>query len=147
MVVMTAKLSKKKLLASLFALVILVMLIACCLKGQGRKPQTEGEAARREFLSSFGYEIKDEPVEQQSLRIPDTPSEVFERYNTLQKSQGYDLSTLAGQEVTRYVYELENYDDSGEPCYATILEHDGEVVGGDISRSGGIMHGFARPES
>ena len=147
MVVMTAKFSKKKLLASLFALVILVMLIACVLKGQGREEAADGEAARREFLSSFGYEIKDGPAEQQSLRIPDTPSEVFERYNTLQKSQGYDLSSLAGQEVTRYVYELENDDDSGEQWYATILEHDGEVVGGDISQRGGKMHGFQRPEA
>ncbi len=145
MVVMTAKFSKKKLLASLFALVILVMLIACCLKGKGTEPQTDHEAARQEFLSSFGYEVKDKPMEQQSLRIPNTPSEVFERYNALQKSQGYDLSALAGQEVTRYVYELENYDDSGEIWYATVLEHEGEVVGGDISQQGGKMHGFQRP--
>ncbi len=146
MVVMTAKLSKKKILASLFALAVLIILLACCLKGQGAAQETEGEAVRQEFLSSFGYQLKGGPVEQQSLRIPDTPSEVFARYNALQKSQGYDLEALAGQEVMRYVYQLENYDDSGEQWYATVLEHEGKLVGGDISQRDGKMHGFQRPK-
>ena len=77
----------------------------------------------------------------QQVKIPSEPSEVFDRYNALQLSQGYDLSRLAGQCVTRYVYELES--DQGA-WYATVLEHRGKIVGGDVASPdpGGTMHGF-----
>ena len=79
------------------------------------------------------------------MRIPTEPSEVFDRYNELQKSQGYDLSALAGRNVRRSVYEVS---DGGEgQWYATVLEYRGKIVGGDVASSdpGGRMHGFARP--
>ncbi len=152
MVVMTAKLSKKKLLCALAAIAALVILLVCCLRGGGSETKpTAGEEndARLAFLSSFGYTVNGEPTEVQQMRIPQEPSEVFERYNALQKSQGYDLSQYAGQTLTRYVYALENYDDTGACWYATVLEYQGEIVGGDVAcgEPGGIMHGFVRPST
>ena len=142
MVVMTAKLSKKKLLLAA-AIVAAAVALVFCLRNPGRAAEPR-EDARAAFLSSFGYSVGAEPVQVEQVRIPAEPSEVFDRYNELQKSQGYDLSALAGKNVTRYVYALS---DCGEgEWYATVLEYRGEIVGGDVSDSapGGQMHGFAK---
>ena len=150
MVVMTAKLSKKKLLGALAAIVALIVLLASCMKGGGDMPPADAAMEnddRIAFLSSFGYTVNGEPTETQQIRIPDEASEVFDRYNALQQSQGYDLSQYAGQTVTRYVYQLENYDDTGTPWFATVLVLNGEIIGGDVASSepDGPMHGFAHP--
>lgn len=145
MVVMTAKLSKKKLIGAAVAIVALIVLLVFCLKNPGAN--TAQEDARAQYLTSFGYSVRPEPVQVRQVTVPSDPSEVFDRYNALQKSQGFDLSQYAGRNVMRYVYELEDYDDSGEIWYATILEYQGEIVGGDVASSaeGGAMHGFQRP--
>ena len=36
-------------------------------------------------------------AESSQVKIPKESSEVFDRYNTLQKGQGYDLSAFAGK--------------------------------------------------
>lgn len=138
MVVMTAKLSKRKLFGILIAIAALAVLLVFCLR------EPDGEDAnddRLAFLSSFGYSVKGDSVQVQQVRIPAEPSEVFDRYNALQLSQGYDLSKYAGQNVMRYVYELESEDGA---WYATVLERRGEIIGGDVSSPdpGGTMHGF-----
>ena len=146
MVVMTAKLSKKKLLIAA-AVVVLAAALVFCLKNPGQAPEDAQTSSRTAFLSSFGYSVGDEPVQVGQVQIPAEPSEVFDRYNELQKSQGYDLSALAGRSVTRYVYKL---NDCGEgEWFATVLEYRGEIVGGDVANTdpGGQMHGFARPGS
>lgn len=149
MVVMTAKLSKKKLLFFLVAVIGVVVLISLCVKsGSSDAP---GEATENDdrlaFLSSFGYSVKGEPTQTQTVVIPSEPSELFDSYNELQKSQGYDLTKYSGQTVCRYVYELENYDESGTQWFATVLVADGQIIGGDVASSapGGEMHGFERP--
>ncbi len=143
MVVMTAKLSKKKLLIATAAVVLAVVLVFC-LKNARPAPDDDPANSHAAFLSSFGYSVEDAPVQVGQVQIPTEPSEGFDRYNALQKSQGYDLSALAGRSVTRYVYKLSG---AGEgEWYATVLEYRGEIVGGDVADSapGGRMHGFAQ---
>ena len=138
MVVMTAKLSKKKLILTLLVVAALAALLVLCLRNPGDGGKNDDRLA---FLSSFGYSVRGEPVQVQQVKIPSEPSEVFERYNALQLSQGYDLRKYAGRNLTRYVYALE---DAGGDWYATVLEHRGEIVGGDVASAepGGAMHGF-----
>lgn len=151
MVVMTAKLSKKKLLGILAGVAAGILLLSFCAKGGGETAPADGGTAENDdriaFLSSFGYTVNGEPTETQQIRIPEAGSEVFDRYNALQQSQGYDLSAFAGQTVTRYVYKIENYDDTGTEWFATLLVLDGQIIGGDVASSApdGPMHGFARP--
>ena len=98
-------------------------------------------------MTAFGWEVSEEPVQTQQVRVPTDPSEVFLRYNELQRSQGYDLSTLAGKTLGRYVYEVLNYPGENGKYYATVLIYKDAVVGGDIcsSAQNGVMHGFAKP--
>ena len=74
--------------------------------------------------------------------------EKVERYNALQKSQGYDLSKFAGKKVMRYVYKVGNYPGATEPVYATLLIYKNEIIGGDVTDSApnGQIRGFKMPE-
>ena len=82
------------------------------------------------------------------MKIPSESSPVFERYNNLQKSQGYDLSKFAGKKVMRYVYKVGNYPGATEPVYATLLIYKNEIIGGDVTDSApnGQIRGFKMPE-
>lgn len=161
MVLMTAKLSKSKRIAIALLLVMLIVIVGICLSRAGKSgtQPSEPEAAvpaqtvktnaeRIAFLTAFGWEVSDEPVQTQQVRVPTDPTEVFLRYNDLQRSQGYDLSTLAGKTLARYVYEVLNYPEADGKYYATILVYKDAVVGGDICSStpSGVMHGFQMPD-
>lgn len=155
MFVLTAKLSKPKLIAAaVVAVAVVIALILLLSGGGGGKPAASSAARvasnddRVAFLATFGWSVNAEPVQAQRVTIPDgNGDEVFNRYNQLQISQGYDLSAYAGKEAMRYVYEVLNYPDATEPVYATILVYDKCVIGGDVtcSAKGAPMHGFAMP--
>lgn len=153
MVVMTAKVQKPKLIAVVCLLAAIVCITLVVLSGNGEPtPGTPDldvstNEGRIEWLSSCGWTVDAQPVDVQNVRIPEEPDEVLLRYNELQRSQGYDLTRFAGKEVTRYVYSIINYEGAAEPVYATLLVHNGQVIGGDITvtGAGGRMHGFTLP--
>ena len=153
MMVMTAKVDMKKIaliLAAIAAGIIGIILLF----GNGNSQTTSAPAAsnndaRVKFLQSFGWDVANSPVESSQVRIPETTTEVFDRYNQLQKSQGYDLSKLAGKNAMRYVYKVNNYPGATEPVYATILVYKNEIVGGDVTDTSatGKIQGFKMPRS
>ena len=153
MLVMTAKVNKKKI-AFLFAAVVVVIAALALLLGGGDSEPTlstdvSSNDGRVEFLKSFGWEVTTSPVESGQVRIPKEASEVFTRYNALQKSQGYDLSKYAGKTVMRYVYRINNYPGATEPVYATLLVYKDQVIGGDITDTApkGKIQGFQKEAS
>ena len=153
MLVMTAKIDKKKIaivLGAIAALIAIVLLLGGKDRA-GAEPTAaiSGNDERLAFLSGFGWEADASPTQSGQVRIPETTSEVFDRYNALQKSQGYDLTTYAGQTVMRYVYQIRNYPGSTEPVYATLLIHQNQVIGGDITDTSlkGQIRGFSQPLS
>lgn len=149
MMFMTAKVDMKKigLILGAVAAVIVALIL---LLGGGDDTQTTSAAAvtnndaRVSFLKGFGWEVTTSPTESSQVRIPEEASEVFDRYNALQKSQGYDLTAYAGKNVMRYVYKVNNYPGATEPVYATVLVHKNRVIGGDITdtAAGGKVQGF-----
>ncbi|MBQ7346214.1 MAG: DUF4830 domain-containing protein [Oscillospiraceae bacterium] len=153
MLVMTAKVDKKKIAIILAAIVVVVAGLIMLLGGDEDAAPTAAATAvasnddRVKFLNSFGWEVTTSPVESSQVRIPEETSEVFDRYNALQKSQGYDLSAYAGQTVMRYVYQVENYPGATEPVYATLLISRNQVIGGDVTDTAakGAIRGFKMP--
>lgn len=154
MFVLTAKLSKSKLIAAgvvLLAAILLIVLLAA--SGGSDTPKKSSPIGntnddRVAYLATFGWSVNAEPTQTQKVRIPDTAeNKVFARYNDLQKSQGFDLTDFAGKEVMRYVYEILNYPDASAPVYASVLVYDGHIIGGDVTNSApdGVIHGFALP--
>ena len=153
MLVMTAKVDKKKIAMILAAIIVLIAGIVLLAGGGDSQstaaPTVSGNDARVAFLKSFGWDVAASPKESSQVKIPSEPSEVFDRYNALQKSQGYDLSTYAGKNVMRYVYQINNYPGATAPVYATLLVHKNQIIGGDITdtTAGGKIRGFKMPES
>ena len=152
MMVMTAKVNLKKVLLALAAVAALILALIALLGG-GKSTQTSAPAVsdndgRVNFLKGFGWEVTTSPVESSQVKIPSETSPVFERYNNLQKSQGYDLSKFAGKKVMRYVYKVGNYPGATEPVYATLLIYKNEIIGGDVTDSApnGQIRGFKMPE-
>ena len=154
MMVMTAKVNLKKIAIILAAAVgIILAIILLFGNGSDSAPTAAGTVSdndsRVAFLGSFGWEITTSPLESSQVRIPNEQTDVFQRYNALQKSQGYDLSQYAGKTVMRYVYQVNNYPDATEPVYATLLVYKNQVIGGDITNTAakGVMQGFAMPKA
>ena len=174
MVIMTAKVSKRKIIAIVLVAILAIVLLAVLL-GRSDDPvqavtpqepsQTQAETPaapqpestgkirtnddRVAYLEALGWDVDDDPVQTQEVRVPTDPSEVFLRYNELQKSQGFDLLQLEGKTLHRYVYEIENYPGKDKGLYyATLLIYKDQVVGGDVSSAekGGVMHGLAMPK-
>ncbi len=149
MFVLTAKVSKTKI-ALIVTVVIAVIVLAVIVhaarndKNGNTVPAADTNEGRILFLSGFGWEVNTEPIQTQNVTVPKKESEVFSRYNELQKSQGYDLSDYRGKQATRYVYEILNYPNAKGPVYATLFVFDGKVIGGDVTDTGenGKMHGF-----
>lgn len=151
MFVMTAKVDKKKVIVALAAaaviLVALIMLLGGRETAATATPGLSTNDGRVQFLTSFGWDVAASPVESGQVKIPAESNEVFERYNALQKSQGYDLSKFAGKTVMRYVYKIRNYPGATDPVYATLLIYKDQVIGGDITDTAakGVIRGFKMP--
>ncbi len=152
MMVMTAKVNMKKMLLLLAGAAAVILALILLLGGKGDTPTSapmSSNDGRVQFLRDFGWDVTNSPVESGQVRIPNEITEVFERYNALQKSQGYDLSKFAGKKVMRYVYKINNFPGATEPVYATVLVYKNAVIGGDVTDTapGGQIRTFRMPPS
>ena len=152
MMVMTAKVNFKKILAVLAAIAGVIIALILLLQGGSEETAAtaagtvSGNDARVQFLTDHGWEVSSSPKESGQVRIPEETTEVFDRYNALQKSQGYDLSQYAGKSVMRYVYKVNNYPGATEPVYATLLVYKNQIIGGDVTSTAadGAIQGFKK---
>ena len=154
MFLMTARVDKKKIIMILAAVAALIAAVIMLFSGGSDTTPTAGSGmatndARVKFLTDHGWEVAASPTESSQVKIPEASSELFQRYNALQKSQGYDLSQFAGKTVMRYVYKIKNYPGATEPVYATLLVYKDQVIGGDVTDTSakGVIRGFKMPES
>ena len=157
MMVMTAKVSKTKLIAIACMLVIVLGVVLALLaqnKNSAAPDAAQAEAVgvstneqRIAYLATYGWQVDPTPVETQEVKIPEVMDEVFEKYNELQRSQGFDLTKFSGKQAKRYVYQVTNYEGATAPVYATLLICQDAVIGGDITSTAGsgLMHGLAKP--
>lgn len=152
MMVMTAKVDKKRV-GLILALIVGIIVLICVL-ASGNHDSTSQPVGlvtndqRVAYLTNLGWEVVVSPVETRQVRIPVELSEVFLRYNELQVSQGFDLNQYSGKTVTQYVYQVENYPNATDPVYATLLIYDNQVIGGDVTDTSatGVVQGL-QPQS
>lgn len=151
MMIMTAKVDMKKIAIILAAVVGVILAVVLLFGGNGEATQTDTAAvsnndARVQFLKDFGWDVSTSPAESSQVRIPKEQTPVYERYNALQKSQGYDLSQYADKAVMRYVYKVNNFPGATDPVYATVLVYKNKIIGGDITNTAanGVVQGFKK---
>ena len=158
MLIMTAKVPRRKLALG----VALAALVCCCALvlnlGGGAVREAAASAApspkgvrsnedRVEYLRSYGWEVKEEPVATQELLIPREMDESYEEYLALQKEQGFDLEKYAGKRAKRYTYEITNYPSGETGVQANLLICKNTVIGGEVlsPQLDGFLHGLAMP--
>jgi len=153
MMVMTAKVDFKKIMLIVAGAAALILAAILLLGGGDAATQTAAKTApsgndgRVQFLKEFGWDVTTSPTDSSQVKIPKETTEVFDRYNTLQKGQGYDLTQYAGKNVMRYVYQINNYPGATQSVYATLLVYKDQIIGGDVTdtAAGGKVQGFKMP--
>lgn len=107
----------------------------------------ETHQERMEFISQFGWQVDEEPVQVKEVIIPTETDDVYTAYNDIQRSQGFDLTEFAGERAKCWTYTVKNYEgyENQECIHINILVYDGKVIGGDVCsvELDGFMHGFS----
>lgn len=143
--------SKRKIIVILISSIIFLLLISIAeatvpdgLLPVAAKVSASDDMQRAKFLLSYGWEVSTVPLEVVEVTIPKEFNEVYEKYNQLQISQGFDLAQYKGKAVTRYTYSVINYPDGIENVRANVLVYKNRVIGGDICTLDirGFMHSF-----
>ena len=161
MFIITAKLSKQKLVlgAAALAAVLLAVGAAAGLAGDVAALGTQGEAAegsaeqteetvstlaltneeRVAYLNACGWEVDSASCTIREVIIPEEFDETYQKYADLQARQGFDI-----KRVKQVTYTVTNYPD-GTDVIAELLVYRGNVVAGDISSmktDGGFTRGL-----
>ena len=151
---LTAKVDFKKIaivgIALIAAIVALILIFTGGKDAQSTAaPTVSSNDARVDFLEGYGWDVAASPMESGQVRIPEVTTDVYARYNDLQKSQGYDLTPYAGKTVMRYVYKINNYPGASDPVLATVLVYKNQIIGGDVTDTSaqGVVSGFRMPQS
>lgn len=100
------------------------------------------ETDRRDFLNAVGYRVTGDAKETVEYTMPATLDTVLLGYNQLQKEQGFDLAKYTGKTLTRYTYEIENYEGHAGRVYANLILYRDRIVGADLSGENGS---FVKP--
>ena len=85
---------------------------------------------RVELISSLGYTVLPEIVEEKQIIIPNKFNDVYMKYNDLQQKSGFDLKNFSGLKANVYKYKID-----GKDLFVNIILSDGVLIGGDVSSS------------
>jgi len=155
MFITSIKLTKQKMIgAVVIAGLLLVGLIIWIASSGGNNVEPAGnlpstrnirtEQDRVDFLNAAGWQVSDVGAQSQEVLIPSVFDEVFERYNEMQKVDGFDLSQYKNRRVMRHTFRVTNHPVEGEEVVVTLLVYRNRIIGGDVSSINydGFMHGL-----
>lgn len=128
--------TKKTLFCILCAVLLFLFVFSKFTEAKGvAVKNADSHKKRTDFLSNLGCEIYDEEAKEKVIIIPNEFSDVYENYNDLQKTAGYDLSKYKNEECTVYTYRVKHYKPFGDDDYAmaNLIVYRGRIIGGDIS--------------
>lgn len=157
MFIWTAKFSRKKAVAAVLCLGVLLCACIIVVSRGGEKKTNEAltctlncesEEQRLSLLQQLGWNIQGGPVETLNLVLPSPLDEEYLQYNQLQQKQGLDLLPYAGRSLCRYTYIVTNYPGLEQGVQANLYVCDGTLVAGDIfyGGSGGFVRELVFPE-
>ena len=103
-----------------------------------------------DYIESLGWKVEQSPVEISHLKIPTDFDAVFDTYNSIQISSGFNLMPFRGKSVSRYSYKVLNHKRSeNTDVIASVLVYDSRIIAGDISSTekNGFMHGITETDN
>lgn len=125
MFICSVKLSKKRLIAAFAVFGGLVGLLFCLRAVMSA--DRINFAGCEEYLAANG--LSGNLILEDEIRIPEEFSEIYEEYNKMQKTAGFDLSDYSGKICKRYTYSL---NDTQEEIHVVFLLYNEKLIGGDI---------------
>ncbi|ODU58641.1 MAG: hypothetical protein ABT01_00115 [Clostridium sp. SCN 57-10] len=146
MVIYTAKLNLKKVLAAAIAVILVVVLLILLIPNRdvyraddafGTEPTSAAgsklrtNAERVDFIRTLGYTVKEEPLEEREVLIPREWNETYAKYNELQKTCGFDLTDYKGKRVTMCTFAVVQ-DGSEDELRCELLLYKNRLVGGSV---------------
>lgn len=102
-----------------------------------------------EYVKTLGWEVNPTPAEISHLTIPREFDAVYETYNAVQKSSGFDLESFRGKAVSRYTYQVLNHRESENVrVMLGVLVYENRIIAGDISSTdiNGFMHSITETD-
>ena len=158
MLIMTAKLPKRKLTLGVAAAALLCCCAIALNFGQALTREVSGPALpspkgvktnqdRIDYLSAYGWQVSEEPIATQELFIPEELDDSYDEYVALQSQQGFNLEKYTSKRVKRYTYEVLNYPTGETGVQANLLLYKNTVIGGEVlsPQLDGFLHGLAMP--
>lgn len=149
MFIKAIKIKKSSFMVLVAAVVIIIVAVVMAVVAgaqEGVTYQLKTEKQRQKFLADMGWEVSEEYLECKVVIIPEKFNDVYEKYNKLQKKQGFDLEKFKGKTVEIYTYEVKNYPDHEKNIIASLMVYEGELIGGDVSciELNGFMQGLKK---
>ncbi len=78
------------------------------------------------YITALGITLQNDEYSKKDTVIPLEFGNVYNKYNTMQKQSGFDLSGYKGQNVTIYTYNCDTYK------VVNLIVYKGRLIGGDI---------------
>ena len=87
-----------------------------------------------DFISSFGWEVDDSPVNISHLTVPEDLSGVYFTHSIISAIDGSSIANYCGKNVTRYSYRVLNHQgsDNGK-IRADVFVYKSEIIAADIT--------------
>ena len=153
MMIYTVKFSKKKAVAILISIAIVIAAIILAMPTEEPAQTTAAAVKVRTgddciaYLESLGYTAESVPIEEKEVTIPETCDAVYEEYNALQLACGFDLREYKGKAATLYTYAITNYPNEPDVRCDLLVRKD-RVIGGNVYTTAldGFMHGLKPAE-
>ena len=156
MIIVTARVPKRKLLAGAATALCCCAVVAAALLFTlgGRAITASAEVKnirtnddRLAYLGGLGWQVSAQPIATEELLIPKQFDDSYQSYLKLQADQGFDLSQYCGKRVKRYTYEVLNYPTGEAGVQVNLLICKNTVVGGEVlsPQLDGFLHGLAMP--
>lgn len=135
------KLRRRKAFIIVFSAILAAALIFCAfilysrgnfagIDGRRLDIRIKGDDDIERISGFFDISINKDTIAKGNIRIPEKFNKLYEKYNSLQKNIGTDLSDYKGKECVKYTADIIS---GTSDTIITLLAYDGRFIGGDIS--------------
>lgn len=121
--------TKKTLIAVLAAVTAGLIIIGQLFTIRAGGIDGSTNAMRCEYVSGLGYSVDETAVSEKEIVVPEVFSDVYTKYNEIQKKAGFDLTLYKGKKAVVYTYRLNGEEDT----VINLIVSDKYIIGGDVS--------------
>lgn len=111
------------------------------------KTKVKSSADGKAFLEALDWKVSPIEAETMTVTIPKEFDEIYSKYNSIQREQGFNLLKFRGKKAVRYTYLVDNYPGDAKNVRINLLVYKNKVIGGDVCSLGleGFIHNLYYP--